>query len=82
MMLYRWVKKRLQFLYGACCRIAKQMGYNRILTYILANERGTSLKASNRIRLGLCGGGSWSTPGRPRQESPNPGKKVMYSQVL
>lgn len=33
-------------LYGACCRIAKAMGYKKIITYILQSETGTSLKAS------------------------------------
>lgn len=34
-------------LYGACCRIAKSMGYRKIITYILSSETGSSLKASN-----------------------------------
>lgn len=34
-------------LYGACCRIAKEMGYKKIITYILQSENGASLKASN-----------------------------------
>ena len=33
-------------LYGACCRAAKALGYRRIITYTLASEPGTSLKAS------------------------------------
>lgn len=36
-------------LYGACCRIAKEMGYKRIITYILQSENGASLKASNFV---------------------------------
>lgn len=34
-------------LYGACCRVAKEMGYHKIITYILQSENGASLKASN-----------------------------------
>lgn len=34
-------------LYGACCRIAKNMGYDRVITYILQSEDGSSLRASN-----------------------------------
>lgn len=34
------------FLYAACTRAARAMGYIRIQTYILAGEPGTSLKAS------------------------------------
>ena len=33
-------------LYSACARIAKDMGFKKIQTYILASEQGTSLKAS------------------------------------
>lgn len=33
-------------LYSACARIAKDMGFEKIQTYILESEHGTSLKAS------------------------------------
>ena len=36
-------------LYGACCRIAREMGYAKVITYILASEPGTSLLASNFV---------------------------------
>lgn len=55
------------FLYGACARIAKEFGYKRIITYTLESEPGTSLKASGWTDCGLCGGGSWSSPSRPRE---------------
>lgn len=47
-------------LYGACCRIAKEMGYRKIITYILASENGASLKASNFICEGEAGGEIWT----------------------
>ena len=34
------------FLYSACARIGKEMGYLKIQTYILDTETGISLKAS------------------------------------
>ena len=34
------------FLYSRCARIAKEMGYKKIITYILESEDGASLKAS------------------------------------
>jgi hypothetical protein len=70
------------FLYAACGRIAKLMGYERIITYILAAENGASLKASNWVCGGLCGGGNWNVPSRPRANSQTPGKKVMYFKNL
>lgn len=33
-------------LYSACARIAKEMGYDKIITYILESETGHSLKAT------------------------------------
>ena len=47
-------------LYSRCARIAKDMGYTKIITYILENETGTSLKASGWVcEDSSCGGGSW-----------------------
>ena len=46
-------------LYGACSRIAKEMGYRKIITYILQSENGASLKASNFICEGEAGGTHW-----------------------
>ena len=48
------------FLYGACCRIAKAMGYKRIITYTLISENGASLRASNFVCEGIAGGKKWS----------------------
>lgn len=56
-------------LYGACSRIAKAMGYKRVITYTLKSEPGTSLKASGFINDGEAGGTSWNTPKRPREVS-------------
>ena len=59
------------FLYSRCARIAKEMGYTRIITYILASENGASLRASGwKADAGTYGGGSWNTPARPRDLEP------------
>lgn len=47
-------------LYGASCRVAKAMGYKKIVTYILESENGASLKASNFICEGVAGGAHWT----------------------
>lgn len=47
-------------LYGACCRIAKEMGYKKIITYTLTSENGASLKASNFKCDGVAGGTHWT----------------------
>lgn len=48
-------------LYGACVRIAKDMGYKKVITYILESESGVSLKASNfTLEDECCGGKEWT----------------------
>lgn len=55
-------------LYGAAARVAREMGFARIQTYILDSEAGTSLKASGWVNEGEAGGGQWKhTDGRPRR---------------
>ena len=56
------------FLYSRCARIAKEMGYEKIITYILESEDGASLKASGwTLEADGVGGGSWNKPSRPRE---------------
>lgn len=47
-------------LYGACVRIARDMGYEKVITYILESENGSSLKASNFVCEGKAGGTIWT----------------------
>lgn len=53
-------------LYGACARIARDMGYEQIITYTLDSECGASLRASGWNLDGKIKGHSWSTPSRQR----------------
>lgn len=62
-------------LYGACCRVAKNMGYKTIITYILKSEPGTSLKASNFVCDGEAGGEIWT--GNRRRDNGVPREKKM-----
>lgn len=55
-------------LYAAAARACKALGFERIQTYILDDEPGTSLKASGWVYEGPAGGGQWKhTDGRPRR---------------
>lgn len=47
-------------LYGASVRIARAMGYHKVITYILESENGASLKASNFTCEGIAGGTEWT----------------------
>lgn len=58
-------------LYARAAKIAKDMGYSKIITYVLQSESGTSLKASGWICEGETGGGNWSAPSRPRELIPS-----------
>ena len=70
------------FLYAVCERTARCMGFKRIQTYILITESGTSLKAANWLCGGECGGGNWNTSARPRKDSLNAVKKIIYFKNL
>ena len=55
-------------LYGAAARAAKAMGFDKIQTYILESESGTSLKASGWVKEADVVGRQWShTDGRARR---------------
>ena len=48
------------FLYGAAARAAKAIGFDKIQTYILEDEPGTSLKAAGWIFEAMTTGGDWN----------------------
>ena len=58
-------------LYGASVRVAKAMGYKKVITYILESENGASLKASNFICEGEAGGTHWTGVRNKGQNIPN-----------
>ena len=62
-------------LYGACCRVAKAMGYKEVITYILETEDGASLKASNFTCEGKAGGTHWTGERDRGQDIPQLFKK-------
>lgn len=58
------------FLYGRVRRIGQLMGYERIFTYTLASEPGSSLKAAGAKLVGEVRPQEWSVPSRPRRSQP------------
>lgn len=75
-------KNACSFLYAACVRIAKEMGYKKLITYILISENGASLKAAGWLEQGICGGGNWNVKSRPRNDSPNVCKKRLFYKLI
>ena len=69
------------FLYGAAARVAKEMGFDSIQTFILEEEPGTSLKASGWIEEEITVGGSWANREGRRTDQPL-GPKVRWRKVL
>jgi hypothetical protein len=56
------------FLYSRAARIAKELGYEKIITYILGSEPGDSLRASGWHKEADIKGKSWNCPSRPRAD--------------
>lgn len=69
------------FLYGASARAAFALGYQRIGTYILASETGTTLKAAGWREIGRTAGGSWSRPSRGRDDKHPTEPKTLFEAV-
>lgn len=56
-------------LYAAAWRAARAIGYRRLITYTLATERGTSIRAAGWREIGKAGGGNWNKPSRKRVDT-------------
>lgn len=70
------------FLYGAAAKAAFALGFQRIGTYILASEPGTSLMGTGWKLIGERGGGSWSVPSRPRVDKHPTQKKLLFEKSV
>lgn len=69
-------------LLSAIKKIARIMGYRRLLTYTLPEEGGSSLRAAGYRQIGLRGGGKWDTPSRPRVDTHPTQKKLLWEAPL
>jgi len=74
-------KNAASMLYGAAWRAAKALGYRRLITYTLASEPGTSLRAAGWRVVGVTPGRSWSVPSRPRVDRHPLGQKTLWEAV-
>jgi hypothetical protein len=61
-------KNACSLLYGACCRAGRALGYGYAITYTLATERGSSLRAAGFTVIGRVPRKSWDTPSRRRRD--------------
>ena len=65
-------------LYSAAWRASKAMGYQKLITYTLNTEPGTSLKAAGWKIVGTAGGRSWSRPKRLRVDTHPTQLKILW----
>ncbi|MCG4526933.1 XF1762 family protein [Intestinimonas massiliensis (ex Afouda et al. 2020)] len=70
------------FLYGRAARVARELGYSKIITYILESEDGASLRAAGWRCEAITNGGSWSCPSRPRETTAPTNKKQRWAKTL
>lgn len=89
-------KNACSILYSRCARIAREMGYEKIITYILEEESGVSLLASGwKVEKENVGGGNWENCERRKdnreyiqmtfiqeREKYPIGKKKRYCKIL
>ena len=68
-------------LYARCWRIAREMGYRRLLTYTLADETGVSLVAAGWRALYVVRGRGWDTPSRRRLDKHPTCDKTLWEAV-
>lgn len=69
------------FLYSSCARAAKAMGFQKIQTYILAEEPGTTLRAAGWVQVATTKGGDWNNSRTRRTDQPQ-GPKSRWERIL
>lgn len=74
-------KNACSMLYSTAWRAAKALGYKRLITYILQEESGASLFASNWRLVGEAGGGNWNCKARPRVDTQHQQRKLLFEAV-
>lgn len=69
-------------LYAMAWRIAREMGYTRLISYTLKNESGTSLIAAGwKSMYQTRDGKSWDVPSRPRVDKHPLGAKTLWEAI-
>jgi hypothetical protein len=69
-------------LYGAAAREAKARGFEKVITYTLEHELGTTLRAAGWSVETTTKGGSWNRPSRARTDSAPTCRKFRWARAL
>ena len=75
-------KNACSFLYSASWRIARNLGYKKLITSILSSETGRSLYAADFKCVGEAGGGNWYSAKRPRSTDLPNQKKIKFERTI
>ena len=75
-------KNACSFLYGAAARVARDLGYDKIITYILCTESGDSLRAAGWEKESDVRGHNWNCSSRPRQTTAPTCDNQRWAKVL
>lgn len=76
-------KNACSFLYSAAARVARELGFESIQTYILESECGSSLFAAGWKFDTTTKGGDWNTPARGNRRTDQPqAKKRRFKKAL
>lgn len=75
-------KNTCSFLYSAAARVAKELGYSKIITYILESETGSSLMGAGWHKEADTHGHAWGCPSRPRATTAPTCDKQRYAKIL
>lgn len=70
------------YLYSHMIRVARDLGYDMVITYTMDSEDGASLKAAGFTLAYLSRGGHWSCKTRPRNTMAPEGPKKLWQYVL
>lgn len=69
-------------IYSSIIKIAKELGYKKVITYTLEEEIGTTLNATGFSQVNISPGGSWSSLNRKRENKHPMGRKKVWELVL
>ncbi len=75
-------KNACSILYAAAARIGREMGYEKIQTFVLDSEPATTLKAAGWAFEGLSAGGQWVHTSGPRRTDQPTCPKQKWIKVL
>lgn len=71
-------KNANSILYAAAWRVARNLGYRRLITYVLQSESQTTMKAVGWKRVGETSARSWTCTIRPRVDKHTISERYLY----